>query len=325
MTHTSNWQSKLYRDLVASDLEHWIASLMPRLQDWQAKQVSAQHKMWQKQLAQLPQLSGLEVDLKNGVIVNCEPPLSEPHIKHLTAVLKQYMPWRKGPFSVCGIDIDTEWRSDMKWLRVLPHISPLTDRKVLDVGCGSAYHCMRMLGEGAKQVFGIDPTDLFFYQYQVIQSFIQRPNLHFIPVGLEDLPPSEAFDTVFCMGVLYHRRDPMESLQQLKQQLKPSGELVLETLVIEGDENTVLVPGERYAQMRNVWFIPSTKALVRWLEKLHFKNVRVVDCNQTSTEEQRATDWMTNHSLIDFLDPQEPNKTIEGYPAPVRATIIANR
>ncbi|PMC22346.1 tRNA 5-methoxyuridine(34)/uridine 5-oxyacetic acid(34) synthase CmoB, partial [Klebsiella aerogenes] len=45
------------------------------------------------------------------------------------------------------------------------------------------------------------------------------------------------------MGVLYHRRSPLDHLWQLKDQLAPGGELVLETLVIEGDENTVLVPG----------------------------------------------------------------------------------
>lgn len=63
------------------------------------------------------------------------------------------------------------------------------------------------------------------------------------------------------MGVLYHRRSPLEHLWQLKDQLVQDGELVLETLVVEGDENTVLVPGDRYAQMRNVYFIPSALAL----------------------------------------------------------------
>ncbi|MEY8213807.1 MAG: DUF1698 domain-containing protein, partial [Colwellia sp.] len=29
-------------------------------------------------------------------------------------------------------------------------------------------------------------------------------------------------------------------------------------------------------------------------------------------------------SLSDFLDPQDKNKTIEGYPAPQRAIFIAN-
>lgn len=52
--------------------------------------------------------------------------------------------------------------------------------------------------------------------------------------------------------------------------------------------------------MRNVWFIPSTKALLHWLERCGFKNARVVDENVTSLAEQRATEWMHGQSLVDF-------------------------
>ncbi|MBR9800034.1 MAG: DUF1698 domain-containing protein, partial [Gammaproteobacteria bacterium] len=41
--------------------------------------------------------------------------------------------------------------------------------------------------------------------------------------------------------------------------------------------------------------------------------------------EQRATDWMTYHSLSDFLDPADPSLTREGHPAPRRAVLIATR
>ena len=44
------------------------------------------------------------------------------------------------------------------------------------------------------------------------------------------------------MGVLYHRASPFDCLLQLKNQLTKGGELILETLVVDGDENTVLVP-----------------------------------------------------------------------------------
>jgi tRNA (mo5U34)-methyltransferase len=235
------------------------------------------------------------------------------------------MPWRKGPFNLHGINIDTEWRSDWKWDRLLPHISDLTNRTVLDIGCGSGYHLWRMRGAGAEFVVGIDPSDLFLSQFQAIKHFNPDPKVHLLPLGVEQLPELNAFDTVFSMGVLYHRRSPIDFLSQLKAQLKPGGELILETLVVEGDVNTVLVPTDRYAKMRNVWFIPSTEALVLWMQRVGFKNVRVVDNDHTSLDEQRKTDWMTTESLADFLDPNDPNKTIEGYPAPLRAIIIANK
>ncbi|MGB0956890.1 MAG: DUF1698 domain-containing protein, partial [Litorivicinus sp.] len=96
----------------------------------------------------------------------------------------------------------------------------------------------------------------------------------------------------------------------------------LETLVIEGDENSVLVPPDRYARMKNCWFIPSVDALVSWCRKLGFAFVDCVDVTKTTSEEQRATNWVGGDSLAGALDPENPNLTIEGHPAPLRATLI---
>ena len=190
-----------------------------------------------------------------------------------------------------------------------------------------------MAGAGAEQVIIVDPSCLFYHQFMAIRHFVGAADAnrtHYIPVGLEALPysnelNSQLFDTVFCMGVLYHRPSPFEHLQQLKSQLIKGGQLVLETLVVEGDANTVLVPHNRYAQMNNVYFLPSVAALTGWLEKVGFTDVRCVDVDITSIEEQRATEWMTYQSLTDFLDPNDTSKTVEGYPAPMRATLIATK
>ncbi len=183
----------------------------------------------------------------------------------------------------------------------------------------------RMLGEGASQVIGIDPTQLFFIQFQAIQHFLRAKNIHFLPLGIEQMQPLDAFDTVFSMGVMYHRKDPIAFLNQLKHQLRKGGELILETLVVDGDCTTVLMAGERYAQMRNVWFLPSVEALTVWLERVGFENVCIADVNVTSLKEQRATEWMNSQSLKDFLDPKDISRTIEGYPAPKRAVLVATR
>ena len=242
--------------------------------------------------------------------------------------LKELHPWRKGPFNLFDIHIDTEWRSDWKWERIKPHISSLKNRTVLDVGCGNGYHCWRMLGEQARFVLGIDPSQKFLAQFAIIQKYLGLNNCHLLPLGIEDMPKDmhkNAFDSVFCMGVLYHRKSPIDLLYQLKNLLNDKGELILETLVVDGDENTVLVPSSRYAQMRNVWFLPSVKALELWLKKSGFKQINTIDINQTTIKEQRATEWMTFHSLENYLDNGDPNKTVEGYPAPKRATIIAKK
>lgn len=252
-----------------------------------------------------------------------------PHTKNrkfteMHAALKGLMPWRKGPFCFDGVHIDTEWRSDIKWQRVAPALGSLAGKAVLDVGCGSGYHCWRMKEAGADLVVGIDPTPLFVLQYWAMQKYMQDPGVWVLPARLEDMPAKlGGFDVVFSMGVLYHRRSPFDHLQELRDTLVTGGELYLETLVIDEADGQVLVPEGRYSRMGNVWFIPSPTTLVSWLKKMKFTDIELLDVSVTSTEEQRATDWMTYYSLKDFLDTENSSKTVEGYPAPRRALIKA--
>lgn len=244
----------------------------------------------------------------------------------LRTALAGLMPWRKGPFAFFGEHIDSEWRSDWKWRRVAPHLSDLRGRRVLDVGCGSGYHGWRMAGAGARTVLGIDPTILFLMQYLAVKRFAVDAPFWFAPLRMEELPAATAaFDTVFSMGVLYHRRSPLDHLLELRDALRPGGELVLETLVIEGDARAVLMPTGRYAAMRNVFFLPSTAQLSIWLQRCGFDRVRCVDESVTTIDEQRATRWMRFQSLPDFLDPEDSSLTREGYPAPRRAVMVARK
>lgn len=281
--------------------------------------------LWFEALGQLPALQPSRVTLDGGrIVVGAEQDATPAEREQLMQALQQLLPWRKGPFELFGVHIDTEWRSDWKWDRVVGGIEKLEGRRVLDVGCGSGYHCWRMLGAGAAEVIGIDPTPLFVIQFWALQKYIQNPAAWVLPLGIEHLPGNlRAFDTVFSMGVLYHRRSPMDHLLELRDCLRPGGQLVLETLVIEGGPDTCLVPQGRYARMGNVWFIPSCDMLQTWLEKMGFREVQLLDVNTTSTEEQRSTAWMRFQSLADFLDPSDPSLTVEGHPAPRRAIFCA--
>ncbi len=240
-------------------------------------------------------------------------------------LIKAFNPWRKGPIRLRGTFIDTEWRSDWKWQRIAPHLTPLEGRQVLDIGCGNGYHLFRMLGDGAKLALGIDPTVLFNYQFRLMQSHLPENSAYLLPLRSEDLPAFGCFDTVFSLGVMYHRRSPLDHLVELLSFLRPGGELVLETLVIDGDESTVLLPDDRYAMMRNVFFLPAPDLLTKMVTRAGFRHARVVDDTVTTTDEQRTTPFMTFQSLPDFLDPNDSSRTIEGYPAPRRATVIAER
>ncbi len=314
-----------YQLIAKSPLSHWLETLPAQIGAWQRDQHGL-FKQWANAVEFLPEIQPWKLDLLHSVTAESETPLSEGQLKRIDTLMRNLMPWRKGPFSLYGVNIDTEWRSDWKWERVLPHLSDLSGRTILDVGCGSGYHLWRMIGAGAHLAVGIDPTQLFLCQFEAVRKLLGNDQrAHLLPLGIEQLPALKTFDTVFSMGVLYHRRSPLEHIWQLKDQLVSEGELVLETLVVEGDENTVLVPGDRYAQMRNVYFIPSALALKNWLEKCGFIDVRIADMSVTTTEEQRRTEWMVTESLADFLDPNDPSKTVEGYPAPLRAVLIARK
>lgn len=313
-----------FQQIALTPLSPWLETLPLQLKQWE-NQSHGDYAKWSKVLDFLPQHHA-EINLADKVEARLSEPLTSGEKQRFIYHLKQLMPWRKGPYHLYGVHIDCEWRSDFKWNRLLPHLSDLTDRTILDVGCGSGYHMWRMVGEGAKLVVGIDPTALFLCQFEVVRKLLNNDRrAHLIPLGIEQMQPLQAFDTVFSMGVLYHRKSPLDHLTQLKNQLVPGGELVLETLVIEGGVNDVLVPVDRYAKMKNIYFIPSVPALIQWLKKCGFHDIRCVDESVTSFEEQRKTEWLENESLIDFLDPQDHTKTIEGYPAPKRAVIIARR
>lgn len=308
-----------------SPLSYWAEILPEQIEKGLCEQRYGDLAGWKQSLAKLPVVKTNHVTLDTRVSIGHFNDCDENTREQIKTALQELIPWRKGPYTIHDIVIDTEWRSDWKWDRVLPHLAPLKDKLILDVGCGNGYHCWRMLGAGANRVIGIDPSPRFIVQFHMIKHFAgDHFPIDVLPIGIEDLPEKmQAFDSVFSMGVFYHRRSPMDHLQELKNALKPGGQLILETLVIEGKLGDVLVPEDRYAKMNNVWFLPSCDTLLSWMKKIGFKNSRLVDICPTTTQEQRMTEWMKFHSLAEFLDPQNANLTAEGHPAPIRAVFIA--
>ncbi|NHO65538.1 tRNA 5-methoxyuridine(34)/uridine 5-oxyacetic acid(34) synthase CmoB [Aestuariicella hydrocarbonica] len=316
--------SALLRTMEGTKLAPWLTLLPEQIEAGLCPNRFGDLPDWLQALERLPEVETDQVNLSTAVELMSSSALPAETTRQIHDALAALIPWRKGPFHIHGTDIDTEWRSDWKWDRVLPHLAPLKNRTILDVGCGNGYHCWRMLGEGARQVIGIDPSPRFVVQFHMLKHFIGNVPVDLLPVGIEAVPANlQAFDTTFSMGVLYHRRSPMDHLRELKATLRPGGQLVLETLVIDGKLGEVLVPEDRYAKMNNVWFLPSCETLISWLRKCGYKNPRLVDLNKTSTDEQRSTEWMQFHSLPEFLDPEDSNLTAEGHPAPLRAVMVA--
>lgn len=268
-------------------------------------------------------LSALSFDPSDTVSIAKKDQLPEELFALLSEIVMDLIPWRKGPFNLFGIEIDTEWRSDKKWNRIRPALKHPRGARIADVGCSNGYYMFRLLKEDPRLVYGMDPSARCYYQFQLIQHFLRDDRLCFDPLGVEHLTSfNELFDLVLCMGVIYHRRDPYQMLDQLKQSMRKGGQLILETLALTGDSPYCLCPPDRYAKMRNVWFIPSEGTLFTWLKKSGFDNIEKVSEEYVTLDEQRKTPFAPYESLEDFLDPAN-GLTIEGFPPPLRVAFSA--
>jgi len=280
---------------------------------------------FKKILETLPVINPSFIDLESRVItIGNSSDLTCADQKLIKDKLRQLCPWRKGPFNLFGIFIDSEWQSWMKWERLNHHISDLKGRRILDIGSSNGYYMFRMAASNPLMVLGLEPQSTFYFQYLSMQKFLKLENVFCLPVPHDELPKMDKyFDTVFCMGVLYHRKSPVQMLKDICDSMRSGGELILENLIINTKKNYCLFPKNRYAKMRNIFFIPDLLVMESWLLRAGFKDIRCVDITKTSIEEQRKTRWIQTETLKDFLDPNDSDKTVEGYPAPLRAIFIA--
>jgi len=305
----------------------WDASAYARI----VNQRRAEHlsgEMWRSiayRIDNLRKLKPQDCKVEYGPAVTVSSPsLGTDEQRLVSGLVHDLIPWRKGPFNIFGEYIDSEWRSDLKWDRIEGALGILRGRKVLDIGCNNGYYMFRMMEKQPDLLLGVDPSPRIYYQFQLVNLLIGCPFVTMEPIGIEDLGSfSGFFDVVLCMGVLYHRRDQFGTLQRLAELTRSGGILLLETLVVGDDTPYCLCPVERYAMMRNVWFVPSISIVMRWLKEVGFKTVDIVTDTIVTEEEQRSTVYAPSKSLESFIDPNDKDKTIEGYPAPRRVSFRA--
>ena len=276
---------------------------------------------YQEAIKALPEYSDVSYTLGDRVTLQI-PNLSTEEAEQIKETALLMKPWRKGPFQFNTLFIDSEWQSQIKYNLLEPHFN-LKDKIVGDIGCNNGYYLFRMLSQEPKKLIGFDPSAIYYSQFQFINHFIQSDIVYEL-LGVEHVEFYEhKFDTLFCLGVLYHRSDPVMMLKSLFKGLNKGGELILDTFMIDGEEEMCLTPKDRYSKIPNIYFVPTVPALINWCHRAGFVSVEILETMKTEPNEQRKTEWIDTQSLEDFLDPNDPEKTIEGYPAPKRVYIKA--
>ncbi|MCG3684672.1 tRNA 5-methoxyuridine(34)/uridine 5-oxyacetic acid(34) synthase CmoB [Aliarcobacter butzleri] len=268
--------------------------------------------------------SNLKIDYGDWFSIGNRADLSDEEYEIIVQTAKKLIPWRKGPFKIFDLEIDSEWQSNIKYNLIRPYFN-LKDKVVADIGCNNGYYMFRMLEDCPKRLIGFDPSPLTLHQFEFINHFV-KSDIVYEMLGVEHLEfYNHKFDFIFMLGVLYHRPDPVGTLKSLARGLNSKGEILIDTFMIDGDDEICLTPNKRYSKIPNIYFIPTIPALKNWLERAGFENIEVLATTVTTSEEQRKTPWSFDESLEDFLDPNDSSKTVEGYPAPKRVYVKARK
>ena len=281
---------------------------------------------WYEQIQKISQIEKLDLTIDYGdwFSVGKIEDLSQKEYEIVLNAAKKLIPWRKGPFNIFGIQIDSEWQSNIKYNLIRPHFD-LKNKIVADIGCNNGYYMFRMLEDKPKKLVGFDPSPLTLHQFEFINHFVNSDIIYEM-LCVEHLEfYNHKFDFIFMLGVLYHRADPIGTLKSLARGLNSKGEILIDTFMIDGEEELCLSPNKRYSKIPNIYFIPTISALKNWLERAGFEDIEIIATTITTSEEQRKTSWSFDQSLEDFLDSSDKSKTVEGYPAPKRVYVKARK
>ena len=264
---------------------------------------------WLEILSRLPSTLNTEVELINGINIDFD-------IKdngEIERLLLELIPWRKGPFRINDIFIDSEWDSAKKWKRFQKLNLDLDGKSILDVGSGNGYYAFRMVGMGADKVLCLEPNLVHVSQFSAINHFVNSEKIRMIPERLEESGLANSkFDVIFSMGLLYHQRNPFEHLNNLKDLLADNGKLVLETIISPKEFGIALEPSNgKYASMPNVHFVHTDNGCKSIFRNLSLQVHAESDLAVTNDNEQRSTKWMPFKSFESALNLQNKSLTIE--------------
>ena len=281
---------------------------------------------WIKILNSLPIIPTNYLDyFGSSITIGEKDEINEVQIKTLEKELLKLSPWRKGPFNIFGLEIDSEWCSDKKWQRIQSHLPNIKGMKIADIGCSNGYYSYKLLGLKPDLIVGMDKTALYVMQFLALKFYTKQiQELVVLPCSSEEFDFKKInFDLVLSMGILYHSKNPCNHLNSLKQLVKKNGYIILETIISNLPDNIDVNKNQTYAGMKNIGTIFTKKNLNDLMISNGFKNIEIVNDSFTDSSEQRSTKWMNGKSLREFILPN--GNTLEGYPPVCRSIFVAQK
>ena len=129
---------------------------------------------WYTQLKEACKIekSNLDIDYGDWFSVGKKEDLTQEEYELIIQTAKKLIPWRKGPFKVFDLEIDSEWQSNIKYNLIRPFFN-LKDKVVADIGCNNGYYMFRMLEDKPKRLVGFDPSPLTLHQFEFINHFVK--------------------------------------------------------------------------------------------------------------------------------------------------------
>lgn len=259
----------------------------------------------------------------DAITIGTAAELNRDEQKKLSQHCHRFKPWKKGPWSLFGIDIDAEWRSNLKWQRL--KLNNLHGKKIADLGCHNGYFMFKLTTLNPSLVVGFEPNPRCYFNFHFLQRYAQIANIYFEPFGVAHLDNYPAyFDLVLCLGILYHHTDPIAILRHIHHSLAKGGRVIIDCQGINTASPMLLLPARRYAGATGIWYLPSPAALTHWLQRTNFHHLDFFYQDYLSPDEQRRTAWADIPSLADFINHKQ-HTTIEGYPAPWRMYVTATK
>jgi len=139
----------------------------------------------------------------------------------------------------------------------------MPEKLILDAGCGGGRFSEIALLTGAT-VVGFDLISCVDLARENLR--MRHGVLHLAQASVTSMPFQSVFDGVFCMGVLAHTPDPIETLRCLCDVLKPGGELAVDVYELpEGRRRRIASLDPQHWRWRSLLGILPHRLLLRFV------------------------------------------------------------